>query len=82
MSNLRLVLTSVAIGGLLCGFVGATIGAIVGSGTSILLPGLGLVVSGSLALGIVYGLAGVFFGSALGLFAAAIIIFSRRRNYP
>ncbi len=82
MSNLRLALTSAAAGGLLCGFAGAAIGAIVGSGTSILLPGLGLIVSGSLALGIVFGLAGVILGSALGLFAAAIIIFSRRRNYP
>ena len=82
MSNLRLVLTSVATGGLLCGFVGAIIGAIVGSGTSILLPGVGLIVAGSLALGIVFGLVGIFLGSMLGLFAAAIIIFSRSKNYP
>jgi len=73
---------SIASGALLCGFVGALIGAIAGSGTSILLPGLGLVISGSLALGIVFGLIGMVLGSMLGLLIAAIIILIRRRTYP
>jgi hypothetical protein len=81
-SNLRLTLTSAATGALLCGFAGALIGVVAGSGTSILLPGLGIIISGSLALGIVFGLTGAFLGSMLGLFIAAIIIRTRRRNYP
>ncbi len=80
-SNLRLMLMSVSSGGLLCGFVGALIGAIAGSGTSILLPGLGIIISGSLALGIAVGLIGAVLGSMLGLFIAAIIILTRR-TYP
>ncbi|MDQ3374997.1 MAG: hypothetical protein M3521_14060 [Acidobacteriota bacterium] len=74
MSNLRLMLVSVASGALLCGFVGA----IAGRGTSILLPGLGLIISGSLAVGLI----GVVLGSMLGLFVAAIIIFTRNKTYP
>lgn len=81
MSNLRLRLLLVVISGLLCGFVGMIIGAIAGTGTSILLPGLGLIISGSLFLGIFYGLIGIFLGSILGLFVAAIII-RRRKNFP
>ncbi|CAN5272506.1 hypothetical protein BH20ACI1_BH20ACI1_07480 [soil metagenome] len=81
MSNLRLRLLLVVISGLLCGFVGMIIGAIAGTGTSILLPGLGLIISGSLFLGVLYGLVGIFLGSILGLFAAAIII-RRRKNFP
>ena len=80
-SNLRLMLMSVASGALLCGFVGALIGAIAGSGTSILLPGLGIIISGSLALGIAVGLTGAVLGSMLGLLIAAIIILTRR-TYP
>lgn len=81
-SNSRLLVMSAATGALLCGFVGMLIGIVAGSGTSILLPGLGLIISGSLALGIVFGLAGAVFGSVLGLLVAAIIILNRRRNYP
>ncbi len=74
MSNLRLMLVSVASGALLCGFVGA----IAGRGTSILLPGLGLIIAGPLALGLI----GLVLGSMLGLFVAGIIILTRRRTYP
>ena len=73
---------SAGTGALLCGFVGVLIGAVAGSGTSVLLPGLGLVISGSLVLGIVYGLTGAFLGSVAGLLTAAIIILTRRRTYP
>lgn len=82
MSNLRLILVSVASGALLCGFVGALIGAIAATGTSVLLPGIGLIVAGPLVGGIVGGLAGVVLGSTLGLFIAVIIILTRRNTYP
>lgn len=81
-SNSRLLIMSAATGASLCGFVGALIGVVAGSGTSILLPGLGLLISGSLALGIVFGLIGALSGSMLGLLIAAIIIRTRRRTYP
>lgn len=74
MSNLRLVLLSAASGGLFFGFVGA----VAATGTSVLLPGLGLVVAGPL----VGGFMGLIFGSMLGLFVAAIIILTRRKSYP
>jgi len=82
MSNLRLMLVSAASGASLCGFIGALIGAIAGRGTSILLPGLGLIIAGPLAAGFVAGLIGVVLGSMLGLFVAAIIILTRRKIYP
>ena len=82
MSNLRLMLVSAAAGALLYGFAGALIGAFAGRGTSVLLPGLGLIIAGPLAVGLAAGLAGVVLGSLLGLFTAAIIIFMRRRTYP
>ena len=82
MSNLRLLLVSAASGGLFCGFVGAVIGAVARRGTSVLLPGLGLVISGPLAAGFVCGLTGVIFGSMIGLLAAAAIILTRRNPYP
>jgi len=82
MSNLRLMLVSAASGGLLCGFVGAVIGAIAARGTSVLLPGLGLIISGPLAAGFIAGLIGALLGSVVGLSIAAIIILTRRKNYP
>ena len=74
MSNLRLLLMSMALGGLFFGIVGA----VAATGTSVLLPGLGLVVAGPL----VGGFVGFVFGSILGLLAAAIIILTRPKNYP
>ncbi len=74
MSNLRLMLVSAASGALFCGFVGA----IAGRGTNVLLPGLGLIIAGPLAAGLI----GMVLGSMLGLFVAAIIILTRRRTYP
>ncbi len=74
MSNLRLMLVSAASGALFCGFLGA----IAATGTSVLLPGLGLVVAGPL----VGGLIGLVLGSILGLFIATVIIITRRKNYP
>ncbi len=60
------------------GFVGAAIGAIAGIGTSVLLPGLGLIIAGPLAAGLI----GALLGSVIGLFVAAIIILTRRKTYP
>ncbi|MDQ6788554.1 MAG: hypothetical protein M3033_17255 [Acidobacteriota bacterium] len=74
MSNLRLMLVSATSGG----FVGAAIGAIAGIGTSVLLPGLGLIIAGPLAAGLI----GALLGSVIGLFVAAIIILTRRKTYP
>jgi hypothetical protein len=74
MSNLRLMLLSAASGGLVCGFFGA----VAARGTSVLLPGLGLVVSGPLAAGLI----GLVLGSILGLFIAAVIILTRGKTYP
>lgn len=66
---------------LIGGFVGVVIRAILGSGTSVLLPGFGLVVAGSLAGAIFLGLIGILLGFLFGLLAAAINI-SRRTNLP
>lgn len=74
MSNSRLLLVSATLGGLFFGFFGA----IAAAGTSVLLPGLGLVVAGPL----VGGFIGAVFGAMLGLIAAAIIILVRRKPYP
>ncbi len=73
---------SATTGALLCGFVGALIGAIAGRGTSVLLPGLGLIISGPLAAGLVAGFIGLVLGSLLGLFVAAVIILARRKTFP
>ena len=82
MSNSRLVLVLGVSGALLGGFVGTITGMIAGMGTSVLIPGWGLVISGSLFLGIVCGLIGIFSGFLLGLLAAAIMISSQGKNLP
>ncbi len=73
MSNLRLIFVAMALGDLFFGIVGA----VAATGTSVVLPGLGLVVAGPL----VGGFMGFVFGCMLGLFAAAIIILTRPRDY-
>jgi hypothetical protein len=74
MSNMRLLLVSAALGGLFFGFIGA----VAAIGTSVLLPGFGLVIAGP----IVGGFFGAIFGSTLGLIAGAIIILTRRNTFP
>ncbi|MEJ7863423.1 MAG: hypothetical protein WKF90_17470 [Pyrinomonadaceae bacterium] len=81
-SNLRLMLISAGSGALVCGFVGALVGAIAATGTSVLLPGVGLIIAGPLVAGFVGGLIGLILGSTLGLFIAAVIILTRDKNYP
>jgi hypothetical protein len=82
MSNLRLMLVSAVSGALVCGFVGALVGVIAGRGTSVLLPGVGLIISGPIAAGFVIGLIGMVLGATLGLFIAAVIIYTRNKTYP
>ena len=72
--NIQLMLISAATGGLLCGFVGA----VAARGTSVLLPGLGLIIAGPLIGAVI----GFFFGSILGFTVAALIILTRGKNYP
>ena len=81
-SNLRLKLMSATLGAVICGFVGALIGAIAAKGTSVLLPGLGLIIAGPLVAGFVTGLLGVIVGAVLGLFVASNIIRTRNKTYP
>ena len=54
------------------GIVGMLIGAIAGAGTNVLLPGLGLVIAGSLFLGVVCGLIGAFLGFVIGSLIIAL----------
>jgi hypothetical protein len=64
------------------GIVGMFIGAIAGAGTNVLLPGLGLVIAGSLFLGVVCGLIGAFLGLLLGALIIAVKNFGRSGNMP
>ena len=57
---------AVGVGAALGGTLGAIIGAIAAIGTSILLPGLGLVVAGPLAAALVGGGAGSLTGGLIG----------------
>jgi hypothetical protein len=68
VKNSRVLLFSAVSGGI----VGMLIGAIAGAGTNVLLPGLGLVISGSLLLGGVGGLIGAFLGLLLGALIIAV----------
>ena len=82
MSNRRLILASGVSVALLGGCIGTIIGMLAGMGTSVLIPGWGLVVSGSLVLGIVCGLIGTVSGFLIGVLAGALIIFRRGKNLP
>lgn len=55
-----------AIGGALGGAIGGTIGAIIAIGTSIVFPGLGLVIAGPLAAGLAGAGAGSISGGLIG----------------
>lgn len=81
-SNFRFKLFSAAAGAIVCGFVGAVIGAIAATGTSVLLPGLGLIIAGPIVAGFVVGFLGVIFGAIFGFFVASIIIRIRDKTYP
>jgi len=80
MSNALLRFLSATSGALICGFIGALTGAIAARGTSVLLPGLGLIIAGPLVAGFVAGLLGMILGAVIGLLVAAKVIRNRRLN--
>ncbi len=71
MSKPRLILLSAAAGALICGIIVALPLGISATGTSVMLPGLGIVVAGPLAgaaLGLLLGgAAGLILGSLVGV---------------
>ncbi len=76
-ANLRLKLFLAATGALVCGIIGAVFGAVAAAGTSVLLPGVGLIVAGPLVGGFIAGVLGVILGALLGLIVAVKIIRTR-----
>ena len=78
MKNLSVLLFFAVSGGI----VGMLIGAIAGADTNVLLPGLGLVIAGSLFFGVVCGLIGAFLGFLLGAVIIAVKTFGRSGNMP
>ena len=59
------------------GVSGFVAGLILGTGTNVMLPGLGLVVSGSVVAGFVFAGVGIFAGALLGLLLGWLIPFKR-----
>ncbi len=78
MSKPRLILLSAAVGALTCGIIVALPMGIRAVGTSVALPGLGVVVAGPLAAASMGGLLGGVVGSILGLVVGVVIISIRR----
>jgi branched-subunit amino acid ABC-type transport system permease component len=78
MKNSSVLLFSAVLGGI----VGMLIGAIAGAGTNVLLPGLGLVIAGSLFLGVICGLIGAFLGLLLGALIITVKPSARSDNLP
>lgn len=78
MSKPQLILISAALGALVCGIILALLMGIRAIGTSMALPGLGVIVAGPLAAAIVGALLGAVIGFVLGLLAGVIIILARR----
>ena len=80
MSKLRLILISAAMGALVCSIIVALLMGISAIGTSVALPGLGIIVAGPLAAAALGGLIGAASGFMLGLLVGIVIIVIRRRN--
>lgn len=59
------------------GFSGFVAGLIFGTGTNVMLPGLGLVVSGSVVAGFIFAGVGIFAGALLALLLGWLIPFKR-----
>lgn len=78
MSKLRLILLWAVVGALLCGFIVALLMGISAIGTSVALPGLGIIVAGPLAAACLGGLLGGAAGLILGLLVGVVIIVVRR----
>lgn len=78
MKKSNVLLFSAASGGI----VGILIGAIAGAGTNVLLPGLGLIIAGSLILGAIGGLIGALLGLLFGALIIAVKTSGRSDNLP
>ena len=78
MSKPRLILLSAAVGALICGIIVALLMGISAIGTSVALPGLGIIVAGPLAAAFLGGLMGGIAGFILGLLVGVVIIVIRR----
>jgi hypothetical protein len=80
MSKLRSVLISAAVGAVACGILLALVMGIMAIGTSVALPGLGIIVAGPLAGGIFGALIGAVGGFVLGLLVGRVITAIRHRT--
>jgi hypothetical protein len=78
VSKPRLILLSAAVGALICGIIVALLMGISAIGTSVALPGLGIIVAGPLAAAFLGGLMGGIAGFILGLLVGVVIIVIRR----
>lgn len=78
MPKLSTVLYVALEGAVLCGIIGAVLAGIAARGTSVALPGIGLVVAGPLVAGITGGLTGAVVGFVIGLVVGAIVVAGRR----
>lgn len=70
-----------AIGGAVGTAVGAALAAVVAIGTSVAIPGLGLIIAGPLAAGLAGGGAGAVAGGVIGLLAGAGITDQNAKAY-
>jgi len=77
VSKPRLILLSAAVGALICGTIVALPLGISAIGTSVALPGIGVIVAGPLAAASLGGLLGGVAGFILGLVVGVIIILVR-----
>jgi hypothetical protein len=78
MSKPRLIFFSAAMATLACGIIVALLMGISAIGTSVALPGLGIVVAGPLAGAFLGGLLGGAAGFILGLLVGIVIIVVRK----
>jgi hypothetical protein len=86
MSQLRRLIITAAVGALICGIIVALLMGISAIGTSVVLPGLGIVVAGPLAAAALGALIGAAGGFVLGLLVGIVIILirliRRRKSSP
>ncbi len=80
MSKGRLMLISAAAGAVACGLLLALVMGISAIGTSVALPGLGIIVAGPLAAGVFGALIGTAGGLVLGLLIGRVITAIRHRT--
>lgn len=80
MSNPRLLLLSAALSALICAIIAALLMGVSAVGTSVALPGAGIIVAGPLVAALLGALMGGAVGFMLGLLAGLVIIVTRRRT--